>query len=148
MPPPPKNNSVSRWTWTQVPSIEQSKTAHVVKFRDTARIELSRVETNRSYCDRTSVSLDSSHALWHICGDDKRKYASAFAALWSSASLFNSGNNPAAFRFSASMCDMLGEQWFQYINSNYFQTIIPTRSAFCKSGAHKSSWHAADTSIF
>jgi len=62
--------------------------------------------------------------------------------------LFNSGKNPAAFRFSASMCHMLDQQWIKYINSNYFQTIILTQSAFCKSGAHVFSIHAADTSIF
>jgi hypothetical protein len=97
---------------------------------------------------RTSVSLDSSHALWHIYGNYKRKNASAFAASWRSASLFNPGNNPAAFRFSASICDMLDQQWIKYTNSNYFQTIILTLSAFWKSGAHKFSRHAADTSIF
>ena len=49
--PPLQKKSVSSWTWTLVLSTEQSKTAHAVKFGDTARIKLRRVKTNRSYYD-------------------------------------------------------------------------------------------------
>jgi hypothetical protein len=98
------------------PSTEQSKTGHALKFGDTARIELSRVEKNRSYLD-TELQFHLTRAVHcDIYTGIINEKMHLSLQHHDAVPLFNSGKNPAAFRFSTSMCGMLEQQWIIYIH--------------------------------